>query len=177
MAPGLGEYIGEQQTLTYGGTTITLTNDNFKPVGSGWLAFIGYDRQIDTRFLPEIGRSNLGQAFWTGRAHTLPYVFAWELQLLTEDQAWGLYLMSQNQQVSKLPARLVDERLKTLERAPRVRAKKGTVDNKPDNMLSFWGQYNVFLRCDIPPVRVQNDWWELSIRGVEMDVVALANDL
>lgn len=182
MSPGLGLLIGESQTLRYGtGATeivVALSSYNFKPgQGQGYQPLIGYDRVLDSEYRRSITRSTTGTPYWRGPSFAAPHKFVWSLQLLTHAQLRDIQAICLRQQRDRLPARLIDQRLALSEASPRTRAKIGPlILGASPGTIAYWAQFEVELEHD-PPVFFADGLWELSLRGKEMGLVNLSEDL
>lgn len=182
MSSGFGPLIGETQTLRYGaGATeivVALSSYNFKPgQGQGYQPLIGYDRVLDSEYRRSITRSAIGIPYWRGPSFAAPHKFAWSLQMLSHAQLQDLQAICLRQQRDRLPARLVDQRLALTEPSPRTRAKIGPfILGASPGTIAYWAQFDVELEHD-PPQFFADGLWELSLRGKEIGLVSLSEDL
>jgi hypothetical protein len=181
MSAGLGLYVGDSQTLIYGSganeIVVLLESNNFKPgEGKGFEPQIGYDRVRDAEYRRSSKRSTLGTPYWQGPSFSAPHQFAWRLQLLTDQQLWGLDAIAARQQRDMGRVKLVDQRLALCEPQPRSSAKKGAVLSGQPDMVCYWPQFWIELELGERFIRESGDH-ELTMVGRELDLVPLSEDL
>lgn len=136
---------GTQQTLSYGSISVTLAYSNlvFRPSGKDNLfAQVGCDRIRDPEYADSFPLNYMGASQKDGPPHRAPYLYSWQLQLLTYEQKERLEAISFLSQENNTPVRLVDRFYALAEPSPRFRAAAGAVPpaGAPSipGMVYFW---------------------------------------
>ncbi|AFY60365.1 hypothetical protein [Synechococcus sp. PCC 6312] len=168
---------GTTQVFSYGededALTVTLDAANFEFAagqGDGYLDFLGYDRQDDPEYLAKTKLNSSGAAVWEGPAFVIPQLFAWRLQLLTQEKYETLWAMYRRQQSEKEPIILEDYRLVMSEPSPKTRTEVGEVMNAPDiaGMDYFCAVFAIRLEMG---TRYQI-FWDGNARLYELEMTA-----
>ncbi len=178
--------IGDSQTLSIGGLTLTLHWNRFNANGdNAW----GYSRIEVIEQQATISNSLDGASIVEGNFFEPKHQFEWHLWLDPE-QTHLLYAIWKEQQYrarsqqSDIAVRLQDRRLTFMGRSPRIRAKVGDTINEitaPTGFAFFWAQFDVFLQ--IPEdfsrwfLTSSNHLFEVKLKAKELSLVSPSEDI